>query len=83
MSKPSSGNVTKAEQRWAEATKRDKQARKAIQEVAVHRTEKIARLRALRASKEEADRVAAEREAEAKARLKQVAEAVKKRPRAT
>ncbi len=78
MSKSTSRHVSKAEQRWADATKREKQVRKASEEVAVHRTEKIARLRALRAVKEETDRAAAESNAVEKAKIKEQAATVKK-----
>lgn len=67
MSKSTSRHVSKAEQRWADATKREKETRKVSQEIATHRTEKIARLRALRSSKEEADRQTAEKDAADKA----------------
>lgn len=83
MSKTTSRHVSKAEQRWADATKREKQVRKATQEIATHRTEKIARLRALRSSKEEADREAAEKEAADKVKTKEDAAAKKKRTRTT
>ena len=67
MSKSTSRHVSKAEQRWADATTREKETRKVSQEIATHRTEKIARLRALRSSKEEADRQTAEKDAADKA----------------
>lgn len=78
MSKSTSRHVSKAEQRWADATKREKQERKASQEVANHRTEKIARLRALRSVKEEADRLAAAQDAADKAKTKDATPASKK-----
>ena len=81
MSKSTSRHVSKAEQRWADATKREKQVRKASLEVANHRTEKIARLRALRSSKEEADRQTAEKDAAEKAKTKDEAAPKKKRAR--
>jgi len=83
MSKSTSRHVSKAEQRWADATKREKQVRKASQEIATHRTEKIARLRALRSSKEEAERQTAEKEAADKAKSKEDTATKKKRTRTT
>lgn len=79
MNKSISRHVSKAEQRWADATKREKQVRKASEEVASLRTEKIARLRALRSVKEEADRLAAEKDAADKAKSKDEASAGKKK----
>jgi hypothetical protein len=75
MNKPPKGTLSKAEQRWAEATKRDNEVRSAIKDAAIRQREKIARLRTLRTEKEEADSLMAKEQA--------AAAATKKRSRAS